>query len=44
VRSAVSTRRKQPTKLQHFPALAPLDLLTPEEIADLRRDAKETSA
>jgi hypothetical protein len=30
--------------LQHFPGLAPLDLLTPEEIADLRREAKETRA
>ena len=36
--------KKQPTKLQHFPALATLDLSTPEEIADLRREAKETSA
>ena len=27
---------------RHFPGLAPLEMLTPEEIADLRRKAKET--
>lgn len=34
----------KPKQLKRFPAHAELHLLTPEEIADMRREAKETRA
>ena len=37
----MSDETKKPEKPRRFPGLAPLELLTPEEIADLRRRAKE---